>query len=348
MKQPLPRRALDELMRDARAEQARLQLARKTPKKAIASLRRALEFESGSREALALRVLLARRLRLADRVELARAEVDAVLQADPSRSDARLELARLLARVDGIDPGALFPYLSWNFSQETRIHYGAMLAELAGRFDVSQAVAFLMWERQMAQTQGGLSAGGFIGAIGKRAREKMNEEVRAAAEEALSAAFARLSRRKTAFVGLRRDVVEDREERLRRLAERRGLVLEEESTGLVERRHGRKGCSRGWCRLRLAFALRCHRVGGARVALSAPIAGVPTPAHPGGTSGTSGASGVEPRARGASRSSHEHAPNLLPYRPSAPLQLAPKLAPKLAGGALEMATPTGAPVPFHA
>ena len=99
VKQPLPRRALDELMRDARAEQARLQLARKTPKKAIASLRRALEFESGSREALALRVLLARRLRLADRVELARAEVDAVLQADPSRSDARLELARLLARA---------------------------------------------------------------------------------------------------------------------------------------------------------------------------------------------------------------------------------------------------------
>lgn len=97
------------------------------------------------------------------------------------------ELARCLTAVDAIDPGALFPFLGWQFSQEIRIHYGLLLAELAGHFDVSQAVAFLMWEKQMAQTQGGASAGGFIRAIGERARGKMSEDVRASAEEAMSA-----------------------------------------------------------------------------------------------------------------------------------------------------------------
>lgn len=97
------------------------------------------------------------------------------------------ESARLLTSLGAIDVGALFPFLGWDQSQESRIHYGLLLAELAGSFDVSEAVAYLMWEKQMAQTQGGLSAGGFIGAMGKRAREKMNEEVRSAAEEAMSA-----------------------------------------------------------------------------------------------------------------------------------------------------------------
>ncbi len=96
------------------------------------------------------------------------------------------ELARCLTAVDAIDPGALFPFLSWQFSQETRIHYGALLAELAGHFDISQAVAFLVWEKQMVQIQGGASAGGFIRAIGQRAREKMSEEVLSATDEVMS------------------------------------------------------------------------------------------------------------------------------------------------------------------
>jgi mono/diheme cytochrome c family protein len=97
------------------------------------------------------------------------------------------ELARLLVARGALGPAKLFPYLSWGQSQETRIHYAMLLAECAGQMDLAQAMAFFMWEHQAKKLQGGLSVGGFIDAIAKRASENMQPEVLAAAKDGMAA-----------------------------------------------------------------------------------------------------------------------------------------------------------------
>lgn len=116
------------------------------------------------------------------------------------------EAARLMVACDAVDPAKLVPFLDRKYSQETRIHYAAMLAEIAHRFELAHAMALLMWEVQESRLQGGLSAGGFVNAIGKRAREKMQPEVREQAENAVALAAVELP---PAFVIEGRDFVAD-------------------------------------------------------------------------------------------------------------------------------------------
>lgn len=97
------------------------------------------------------------------------------------------ELARLIVACDAMDPQKLFPYLSWGQGQESRIHYALLLAECADQMNLAQAMAFFMWEHQAKKLQGGLSVGGFISAIAKRASENMQAEVLAAAKEGMAA-----------------------------------------------------------------------------------------------------------------------------------------------------------------
>ena len=153
------------------------------------------------------------------------------------------ELARLLVARGGLGPEMLFPYLSWGQSQETRIHYAMLLAECAGKMDLAQAMAFFMWEHQAKKLQGGLSVGGFIEAIAKRASENMPPEVLAAAKDGL-AAMAMDDEPQVAPVG--REFVRD-------------WSLDELSAAL----NGKSGdATRGEEVFGQALCMQCHRVAG--------------------------------------------------------------------------------------
>ena len=153
------------------------------------------------------------------------------------------ELARLLVARGGMGPEKFFPYLSWGQSQETRIHYAMLLAECAAQMDLAQAMAFFMWEHQAKKLQGGLSVGGFIDAIAKRASENMQPEVLAAAKDGM-AAMAINDEPPVAPVG--REFVRD-------------WNLDELSTAL----NGKSGdAERGAEVFGQALCIQCHRVAG--------------------------------------------------------------------------------------